>query len=464
MSETTSVRESTRPADGGDAQPDGQHAPRAPQRRRAQPPRRSARPARRTAGRPAATRASTRSPAPRSERASPPSRGRSDSAAVPAVSASAKAMAMPATSSAPNPRTIGTGDSSRTRKPTPVASAAVAMTGHRHPRGPFRAPLFPHARLVLDRVVDPEPEQHRQHGDRRHRQRQPEQRHGAERDPHGAERDRERQQPRPAAEDEREHDRHEHEADEQQPHGRARKRVREVLCDHRRSRHRVAGVALELPLRHGHRPADELDRLRARLVREIRLQPHLDERRLRRREQVGEARLRRRGAARGVEDEGGDELGVVDARQPGQRQPVAEVDLQQVADELGVDELARRVGEPVLLGRALPLRFGHLPRRPRRALGLGGLGLHLGLDLVVDLARGRVDEGARPVDHLHRLESRPAGRTAPPRPPGASSPSGLLPDRQPSSPISRPRLEVRMRFGSSPRASTMTEWSPKRSR
>ena len=36
---------------------------------------------------------------------------------------------MPTTSSAPNPRTIGTGESCSTRKPTPVASAAVAIVG-----------------------------------------------------------------------------------------------------------------------------------------------------------------------------------------------------------------------------------------------------------------------------------------------------------------------------------------------
>ncbi len=50
-------------------------------------------------------------------------------AAVPAVRASTNATAMPATSSTPKPRTIGTGDSSSTRKPTPVASAAVPIAG-----------------------------------------------------------------------------------------------------------------------------------------------------------------------------------------------------------------------------------------------------------------------------------------------------------------------------------------------
>ena len=36
---------------------------------------------------------------------------------------------MPTTSSTPKPRTIGTGDSSSTRKPTAVASPAVAIVG-----------------------------------------------------------------------------------------------------------------------------------------------------------------------------------------------------------------------------------------------------------------------------------------------------------------------------------------------
>ena len=51
------------------------------------------------------------------------------STAEPAVSAHRKATAMPATSSRPKPRTIGTGESSSTRKPVAVASAAVAIAG-----------------------------------------------------------------------------------------------------------------------------------------------------------------------------------------------------------------------------------------------------------------------------------------------------------------------------------------------
>ncbi len=48
---------------------------------------------------------------------------------MPALSANASESATPTTSSAPKSRTIGTGESSSTRKPTAVASAAVAIVG-----------------------------------------------------------------------------------------------------------------------------------------------------------------------------------------------------------------------------------------------------------------------------------------------------------------------------------------------
>ena len=51
------------------------------------------------------------------------------SAAKPAQTAQASANPMPTTSSAPKPRTIGTGDSSSTRKPTAVATPAVRIVG-----------------------------------------------------------------------------------------------------------------------------------------------------------------------------------------------------------------------------------------------------------------------------------------------------------------------------------------------
>jgi hypothetical protein len=70
-------------------------------------------------------------PARRGAERPPPPRRRAAaaSAAVPALSARKNAIAMPTTSSTPKPRTIGTGDSSSTRKPTLVASAAVAIVG-----------------------------------------------------------------------------------------------------------------------------------------------------------------------------------------------------------------------------------------------------------------------------------------------------------------------------------------------
>ena len=59
----------------------------------------------------------------------PGGRARSVIAAKPAVSAQAKARTIPITSRAPNPRTIGIGDSSSTRKPAAVARPAAAMVG-----------------------------------------------------------------------------------------------------------------------------------------------------------------------------------------------------------------------------------------------------------------------------------------------------------------------------------------------
>ena len=48
---------------------------------------------------------------------------------MPRVIAQAKASTIPATSTSPKPWTIGTGESSRTRKPTAVAMAAVRIVG-----------------------------------------------------------------------------------------------------------------------------------------------------------------------------------------------------------------------------------------------------------------------------------------------------------------------------------------------
>ena len=62
------------------------------------------------------------------------------SSAKPAVSVTANASTMPTTSRAPNARTIGTGDSSRTRNPAAVAAPAVAITGPPASAPPPRAP------------------------------------------------------------------------------------------------------------------------------------------------------------------------------------------------------------------------------------------------------------------------------------------------------------------------------------
>ena len=60
---------------------------------------------------------------------------RGESAARPAVSARTKAIATPTISSRPKPRTIGVGESWRTRKPAAVARQAVAIVGPPRARG-----------------------------------------------------------------------------------------------------------------------------------------------------------------------------------------------------------------------------------------------------------------------------------------------------------------------------------------
>ena len=121
--------------------------------------------------------------------AAPPAEGASlalrlsDSAAKPAVRASRKAIPTPATSISPKPRTIGTGESSSTQKPGRRRQAGGAdhrpSAGGRDPRrvgaaGTGRLGLV-EAGLELDRVVDREPDQDRQHRDRGDRQRAAEQ-------------------------------------------------------------------------------------------------------------------------------------------------------------------------------------------------------------------------------------------------------------------------------------------------
>ena len=139
-----------------------------------------------------------------------PGREKRVSAAKPAHSAQASAITMPTTSSAPKPRTIGTGERSRTRKPVGGGEP------RREDRGPAgrdgghgRLRLAPRrslvvARLELDRVVHRQADQHRQRRDRRHRQVAAGERQRAERHGRGGERERQRQQPQPRVEHERE--------------------------------------------------------------------------------------------------------------------------------------------------------------------------------------------------------------------------------------------------------------------
>jgi hypothetical protein len=240
----------------------------------------------------------------------------------------------------------------------------------RRPRGRPRARRIGDPSLVLDRVVDPQPEQHRQHRDRRHRQRRADQRHQPERQRHRTERHGQRHQPQPAAEHEREHGRHDDQRHQQEPRDRAGERVGEVLRQHRHARDRVAVRVAQGELRHPHRRAHQLGRALALGVAQARLQPHLDRRRLGRREQVGEARLRGRHAALRVEHERRDEVGVVEPRGLVDAEPVLQVELEQVAHELRVDELLGRARQPLLLGLRLALPARHLARRRGRPLGL----------------------------------------------------------------------------------------------
>ena len=113
---------------------------------------------------------------------------------------------MPTMRSQPKPRTIGIGESCSARKPAAVARQAVAMVGP-PARGASRLRSAPprvlvEARLELDRVVDGEPDQDRQHRDRGHRQRAADEAEQAEGDRRRRQRDRQRQQPPARAEDE----------------------------------------------------------------------------------------------------------------------------------------------------------------------------------------------------------------------------------------------------------------------
>ena len=146
----------------------------------------------------------------------------------------------PPISTRPKPRTIGTGDSSSTAKPGHGGQHRRPDRRQRQPHRAVEAVLL-QPRLVLDRVVDAEAEQHGQDGDRGQRQPRAEQRHQPEHGAGRAERDRQRQHPvAPPAEDERQHQRHHQQAADQQADQRVRQRPGDVVDDdHGRARDQV---------------------------------------------------------------------------------------------------------------------------------------------------------------------------------------------------------------------------------
>ena len=191
---------------------------------------------------------------------------------------------MPSTSSAPKPRTIGTGESSSTRKPTAVAIPAVRIVGparrgggrcgreraRRARSAPARRARLVEARLELDRVVDGEPDQHGQHRDRRHREAAAGERQRAEGHRRGRQRERERQQPQARAEDERERRRHQQQRGGEQHEDRALHGVGEALGHHRHAGHDVARALLRPERALARRLLDQRDRPPALLLAQVR--------------------------------------------------------------------------------------------------------------------------------------------------------------------------------------------------
>ncbi len=353
-----------------------------------------------------------------------PPRRASTSAAEPAVSAQTRATPIPTTSSRPKPWTIGTGESSRTRKPVAVASAAVAIVGAARPAawatavlGGERARVIGPAcllgaRLELDAVVDSEPDQDRQHRHRGQRQRRAEHREQTERDPGRGERDREREQPQPALEHDQQGRRHNQQDGDQHAGDRARDRAREVMQHDRLTGHGVRAVVGRAEHRHRDRLPDPADRLRLLSVGERGPQPDLDQGRVGRREQVGEARLGLIDPLGLVIDDLGDELRRVDRGQ--RRDAGGHSELLEGLVLLLLLELARGLGR-----RRGPLGAEVLADRQlvggalRAAHGGADTGQHR-LDLGVDRRDRAVEEGARSVDDLggpvaRQLAARAAG-------------------------------------------------------
>ena len=182
-----------------------------------------------------------------------------------------------------------------------------------------------------------------------------------------AERHRQRHQPQPAAEHEREHERHHQHADQQRRSVEPGQRVRQVLDHHGRARDRVPRRPSR---RHsGIATASRMSSIARRAPRrQARLQAHLDQRRAfatgtGRRSAPSASSRRARGRT------------PAPRRSPGRRrsarrqaEPVPDVELEQVADDLRVDELLRRLARARLLGARLALRLGEPPRgAPRPA-------------------------------------------------------------------------------------------------
>ena len=151
------------------------------------------------------------------------------------------------------------------------------------------------------------------------------------------------------------------------------------------------------------RRLEQVDRPTPLRVAQPGLQADRDHRRVGRREQVGEARLRHSRAVRaGVEHDPRDELGVVDAGDVAE--PVAQPELDHVLRELGVHGLGGRAREALLLGGRVAAPLRERTRRPRRALRLAlGGGDPLG-ELVGDLVDRGVDEGGRAEHDLRGLQ------------------------------------------------------------
>ncbi len=264
--------------------------------------------------------------------------------------------------------------------------------------------------LELDRVVDREADQHRQHRDRGHGQRAADQRQGSEGEPRCAERDCERKQPHRRAEDQRQGDHHDRERRREQDEHLGRELLGKPCEDHRNPADHVAG-RLRSPASPGQpetRVRDRLPKQRDRLltlgVAEVRAQPDRDQRRARAGNDRGEPRLRyapRRGA---FADHRGDEARAVEPRQA--ELAVLKPEVEDPLSEPQRSPLTGGCGGLLLLRSAK----GRVSS-PRERLGgcVLGLGLARGRLLPQDpvgLDRELVEEGRRAEDDRARVEAR----------------------------------------------------------